>query len=264
MSTRICPLYLGTFSVGLDKKFNRIDQSDDAEKGALKISLNPFLIKSENRLIMVDCGLGEFGEESHNPYLMSRLSEYDVSADDITDIFLSHLHFDHIGGLAHRENGFWELNFPNAKVWLSGQEWHKLLSMGQSDPLKEQYLHYIETHMNLNYVNDGDKPVKGVEIRVVGGHTEFSLAILFNLDGLRILNVGDVIGTKGHITRKFAAKYDFDGKKSQQIRDELIAMANDEKYIVLAYHDNEIPVFRVNQNSDKTYIVEKVDLNSLK
>jgi glyoxylase-like metal-dependent hydrolase (beta-lactamase superfamily II) len=264
MSTTICPLYLGTFSVGLDKKFNRINQNEDAEKGALKISLNPFLIKHENQLIMVDCGLGEFGEESHIPFLISRLAEYDVKAEDITDIFLSHLHFDHIGGLAFRESGFWELTFPNAKVWLSGEEWHKLLSLDQSDPLKEQYLHYIETHVNLNYVNDGDKPMNGVEIRVVGGHTEFSLAILFNLDGIRILNAGDVIGTKGHITKKFAAKYDFDGKKSQRVRDELIAMANDENYIILAYHDNEIPVFRVNQHSDKTYVIEKVNLDSTK
>lgn len=263
MSTSIHPLYLGTFSVGLDKKFNRIKRDEDAEKAALKISLNPFLIKSANRKIMVDCGLGDFGEESHIPFLLDQLSSNDVSADEITDVFLSHLHFDHIGGLAHRENGFWELTFPNSRVWLSGKEWQKLLSLGQSDPVKEQFLQFIEIHADLNYVNDGDKPFKGANIRVIGGHTEFSLAILFNLDELRILNAGDVIGTKGHITRKFAAKYDFDGKKSQQNRDKLIAMAHDEKYIILAYHDNDIPVFKVKSTSDQTYIIEEVELNSL-
>lgn len=262
MSISIHPLYLGTFSVGLDKKFIRIDRNEPAAKASLKISLNPFLIKHDNKLIMVDCGLGDFGEESHIPFLIDKLSENGVSPEEITDVFLSHLHFDHIGGLAHKQNGYWELTFPNAKIWLSGQEWHKLLSLGQSESEKEQFLQFIEIHADLNYVNDGDKPFKGAEIRVIGGHTEFSLAILFNLGGLRILNAGDVIGTKGHLTRKFAAKYDFDGKKSQQIRDELTAMAFEENYIILAFHDNETPVLKISgKNKDNSYIVDKVELD---
>ncbi|MEX0823795.1 MAG: hypothetical protein WD008_05360, partial [Balneolaceae bacterium] len=54
----VIPLYEGTFSVGLDKKFNRINRNDTPKKGALKLSINPFLIKDGNRNILFDAGLG--------------------------------------------------------------------------------------------------------------------------------------------------------------------------------------------------------------
>lgn len=256
----IYPLYLGTFSVGLDKRFIRIARNEDAAKGALRISMNPILILHNDRVILIDCGLGDFGEESHIPYLMDLLSKHNLTSEDVTDIFLSHLHFDHIGGLASKDNGFWELTFPDARVWLSGEEWKKLKSLKQDDPNQEQFLDFVDVHADLHPVKDGDTPFDGVTIRVIGGHTEFSLAIMFNLDGVRMLNAGDVMGTKGHINRKFAAKYDFDGKKSQQRRDELIAMAYDEDYIILAYHDNDMPVFRIKEyNDEKGYLLENAE-----
>lgn len=256
MSLNIVPLYLGTFSVGTDKKFIRIEPDQDAARGALKISQNPFLIRYGERNMLIDTGIGDFAEESVVPILHNELEQHNCHTDQITDVFLSHLHFDHMGALAHRSNGFWDMTFPNARIWLSEQEWKKLNSLTQEDPLKEQYLHYLDTHADFHFVNNLDKPFDGVTVKVIGGHTEFSLAWFFDFDNTRMLNAGDVIGTKGHVLRRFTAKYDFDGKKSQQNRDELIAMAYDEKYLILAFHDNESPIFRVSQNGDeKSYSI---------
>lgn len=259
MKPIIIPLYLGTFSVGLDKHFHRINREDPPNQGALKLSMNPFLIRFEKRNILVDVGLGDLDIESHIPALIDNLHEHELTTDDITDIFISHQHFDHIGGLANRQNGFWDLTFPNAKVWLSEQEWNKLKGITQKDPMKEQFIDYVDLHADLHFVSDGDQPFEGVYIKVIGGHTEYSLALLFDFDGTRVLNAGDVLGTKGHINRRFAAKYDFDGKLSQQRRDELIAMAFEEKYIILAYHDNEMPVFRIREkNENNAYLLQQV------
>lgn len=256
-SVSVHALHLGTFSVGLDKRFIRLEEGEPAPKGALRISMNPLLIQNNGQNLLVDCGLGDFGEESHVPYLISKLEEHNLTPDNISDIFLSHLHFDHIGGLASRENGYWELTFPNARIWLSGEEWKKLKTIPKEDIIREQFIDFIEINADLNFVNNRDKPFDGVETRVIGGHTEFSLGLFFRFGDLRMLNAGDVIGTRGHINRKFAAKYDFDGKKSQQNRDELIAMAFDENYIILAYHDTEMPIFRLKAfDEDKGYILE--------
>ena len=94
------PLYEGTFSVGLDTKFNRIDRDDPPAKGALKISLNPFLIQSGNKNILFDVGIGDFGEDTSTDLIKENLEELGLTEYDITDIFASHLHYDHIGGLA--------------------------------------------------------------------------------------------------------------------------------------------------------------------
>lgn len=246
--TKVTPLYEGTFSVGLDKVFHRISRSDNAAKGALKISLNPILLQHNGANMLLDAGLGDFGAESHVPVMIRNLQELDLEPEDISHIFLSHLHFDHIGGLATRESGFWELVFPDATIWLSEKEWNKLRSRPQDDHDREQYLDFIETHAVLKFVSDGDSPIDGVSCREIGGHTEFSLAWFFDFGSAdKYLNAGDVMNTKGALTRKYAAKYDFDGKASQSRRDELIEYANEHGYKILAYHDNHEPVITLDK-----------------
>lgn len=237
--TRVTALYEGTFSVGLDKVFHRIERDESAAKGALKISLNPILLQHRGKNMLLDVGLGDFGAESHVPVMLANLENNDLSPEDISEIFLSHLHFDHMGGLATRENGYWELVFPEATIYLSRAEWKKLAKIGIDDPEREQFIDFLETHAELHFVDDGDEPVDGVRCEVIGGHTEFSLTWYFDFgDNHKYLNAGDVMNTKGAITRKYAAKYDFDGKASQQKRDELIEFSKENSYKVLAYHDN--------------------------
>lgn len=241
--SRVIPLYEGTFSVGTDKVFHRIERDASAAKGALKISLNPFLIQHQGTNMMLDSGLGDFGAESHIPVTLANLNNEGVEAEDIEHIFLSHLHFDHIGGLATRENGFWELVYPEATIYLSKAEWTKLHEIGFKEVENEQYIQFLEVHARLHFVEDGDEPVEGIRCEIIGGHTEFSMAWYFDLaDDHRYLNAGDVMNTKGAITKKYAAKYDFDGKASQRKRDELIDFAREHGYKILAYHDNREPI----------------------
>ena len=109
-------LYEGTFSVGLDKKFNRINREDPPAKGALKISLNPFLIKTADRNYLFDVGIGGFGEDTSTAAIKQNLGNQGLKPADITDIFTSHLHYDHIGGLAAHKADSWALTFPKANL----------------------------------------------------------------------------------------------------------------------------------------------------
>ncbi|KPP97024.1 MAG: Metal-dependent hydrolases of the beta-lactamase superfamily II [Bacteroidetes bacterium HLUCCA01] len=244
--TEVIPLYEGTFSVGTDKIFHRINREEPARKGALRIALNPFLIRHNGVAMLLDTGLGDFGAESHIPVTIENLQNHGAEPDDIRHIFLSHLHFDHIGGMATRENGFWELVYPQATIYLSRKEWDKLHRIGIEEPDREQYLQFLEVHANLHFVDDGDSPLEGVRCTCIGGHTEFSLAWFFDFgEKHRYLNAGDVMNTKGALSRKYAAKYDFDGKASQRKRDELIDYARQHGYKILAYHDNRENIIEV-------------------
>lgn len=239
-------LYEGTFSVGLDKKFNRINRDDPPAKGALKISLNPFLIQSGNKNILFDVGIGDFGEDTSTDTIKENLSEFGLTEYDITDIFASHLHYDHIGGLAGRSSGFWELTFPEAKLWVSQKGWDKVMAKEEYyDEEKTEFAHFLDAKADLHFLSEEDSPYPEVKVKKIGGHTEFSQVLLFDDGHQKYLMAGDVLATRGEVNRKFAAKYDFDAKQSMKVRKELTKIAYEEAYTVMGYHDSHHPLFKL-------------------
>lgn len=254
------PLYEGTFSVGLDKKFNRIDREDPPEKGALKISLNPFLIKTDKRNYLFDVGIGDFGEDTSTDTIKENLVQHGLTEYDITDVFISHLHFDHIGGLAGRTSGYWELTFPEANLWISQKGWEKVMKMDEYyDEEKTQFAHFLDAKANLQLLDEEANPYPDISVKKIGGHTEFSQVLFFNHDNQKYLMAGDVLATRGEVNRRFAAKYDFDADKSMEIRKEFTKKAFEENYTVMAYHDSHHPLFNlVDFNEQQGYKIQEL------
>src|SRR5699024_3105552 len=244
--TTAYPLYEGTFSVGLDKKFNRIDREDPPAEGALKIALNPFLIRSGDKNILFDVGIGSFGEDTSTEIIKENLADCGLTEYDITDIFASHLHYDHIGGLAGRDSGYWELTFPQANLWVSRQGWEEVIAEEEYyDEEKTAFLHFIDAKAELQFLEDGDRPYPEITVETIGGHTQFSQLLLFDDGARRYLMAGDVLAKCGEVNRNFAAKYDYDAKQSMKARKQLIHKAYEEQYTIMAYHDSHHPLFRL-------------------
>lgn len=240
------PLYEGTFSVGLDKKFNRIGREDPPAKGALKISINPFLIKTSERNYLFDVGIGNFGEGTSTDIIKENLSVYGLTEYEITDIFCSHLHYDHIGGLAGRSSGFWELTFPEARLWISNSGWEKVMNLDSYyDEEKTEFIHFLDAKADLHFLQGEDQPYRELTVKKIGGHTENSQVLLFNDGETKFLMAGDVLATRGEVNRKFAAKYDFDANRSIEVRKQLLQQAFEEEYIIMGYHDSHHPLFKL-------------------
>lgn len=254
------PLYEGTFSVGVDKKFNRIDRDDSPAKGALKISLNPFLIQSGDKKILFDVGIGDFAEDTSTDIIKENLEKYGLTEYDITDIFASHLHYDHIGGLAGQASGFWELTFPDANLWVSKKGWQKVMALDEYyDEEKTEFVHFLDAKADLQFLDEEDQPYPEVTVKKIGGHTEFSQVLLFDDGDQRYLMAGDVLATRGEVNRKFAAKYDFDADQSMKIRKELTQKAYEENFTIMGYHDSHHPLFNLTDYDDQQgYKIETV------
>lgn len=252
--TKVTPLYEGTFSVGIDKKFNKIDRDAPPQKGALKLSINPFLIKDQDRNLLFDCGIGDLlGANTSINTILENLDAETVSDYEITDIFLSHLHFDHMGGLAHRENGYWELTFPDASLWVSEPGWKKVHSIidDQNSDTKN-FFSFVDTHADIHFLKSTqEKPVSKVRVERIGGHTEFHNALYYENGEDKFIMAGDVIGTRGSINRNYAAKYDFDPKQSIKARTELQKTAHKEGHIIMAYHETHHPLFKLSSYDKK-------------
>lgn len=259
--TYCAALYEGTFSVGIDRVFNRIPRNGKPAKGALKISLNPFLIVTPDKYLLFDCGIGEFGEDTGPHVIRENLDQHGLTEFDITDVFLSHLHYDHIGGLAHKENGYWELTFPDATVWASEKDWKKALAKEiWYDEEKTEFLHFVDARADLQFLAETDQPYPEIKVEKTGGHTEFHQVLFFDNGEERYMQPGDVMATRSQVNRKFAAKYDFDPETSQQQRERLAQLAYDQGYTILGYHDDEDPIFKLTDYNDKSgYTTKPVD-----
>lgn len=273
----------GIFSVGLDRRFIPISPDDPPARGALKLGISPFLILREGRVILIDAGLGEFSEGGTVQTMRDHLERFGLNEYHVTDIVLSHLHYDHIGGLAHRENGWWELTYPDAAVWVNRREYEKTLAADRFyDEEKTQFLHFLAGRADFRPVDEGPLPVPGFHSRHIGGHTEFSVAWLYHdlpgeaaeadapsgtagtdpasdPKGRTYLMAGDVIGSRGAVRRKYAAKYDFDPDAGMAAREALKAEALQYGWNILAYHDSECPVFRLTGfDAREGYLIENL------
>lgn len=259
--TQAYPLYEGTFSVGLDKKFNPISREDPPAKGALKIALNPFLIITEERNYLFDVGIGDFGEGTSTETIKENLAKFGLSEYDITDVFASHLHYDHIGGLAGRSSGYWELTFPEAKIWASEKGWQKVMGLDEYyDEEKTEFAHFLDAKADFHFLDQEGQPYPEIKVRKIGGHTEFSQVLLFDDGSGKYMMAGDVLATRGEVNRNFAAKYDFDPKQSMKARKELTKMAWEEGLTVMGYHDSHHPLFRLTDYEEsRGYTIKNID-----
>lgn len=258
-STRVSPLYEGTFSVGTDKEFHSIEKNDSPNKGDLKLSINPFLIQDSGRNILFDAGIGDlFGAGTSIDTMINNLEPHSLSNYDITDIFISHLHFDHMGGLANRENGFWEITFPKASVWVSETAWNRLRNqIDQHSEDEIEFFHFLDSKADLNFLGQNEKPLPHIRVEQIGGHTKFHYALFYENGDCKYLMAGDVLGSKGAVNREYKAKYDEEPDKSMEKRAELQKLAYKEGYTIMTYHETHHPLFDlVSYDESKGYKIK--------
>lgn len=260
-SSNVHVLYEGTFSVGTDKVFNPIAKDDQPFKGSLKLSINPFLICEENKNILFDAGIGDLLSDSTTAdRMIENLAGHNLTELDITDIFISHLHFDHFAGLANRRNGYWELTFPNATVFVSRAGWEKLLnSIDDEDDLKQSFVHFLDAKADFRFLEDNESPISTVRTKIIGGHTQFHQALFYENGDQKYIMAGDVVGRRIAVNRNFAAKFDYQPKVSMEWRSKLKDLAWRENYTFMAYHETDHPLFKLKEKQKKqSYSIKNI------
>jgi glyoxylase-like metal-dependent hydrolase (beta-lactamase superfamily II) len=234
--------------------WNKINPAD--ENNLCSWALRCLLIEDGDRLMLVDNGNGDkqsakFFSHYHlhgDDTLEKSLSKYGFTKDDITDVFLTHLHFDHCGGSIKYEGDKLVPNFKNATYWSNKEHWKWATEPNEREKasfLKENILP-IEESRKLKFVEVGKKDKTGlpeikfsetISIRFVNGHTQAMMLPQIDFHGKIVVFMADLLPSQGHIPIPYIMAYDMQPLISLEEKKSFLKEALENDYILFFEHD---------------------------
>ena len=235
--------------------WNKINPSD--ENNMCDWAMRSLLVEDEGRLILIDNGIGDKQDEKFFSYyylhgeetLDSSLQKHGFHRDDITDVFLTHLHFDHCGGSIIRQGDKLVPAFKNATYWSNKKHWDWAVHPNDREKasfLKENILP-IQESGQLKFIDTPAEESPGrlastvftqnVSVRFVSGHTEQMMLPQIRYKDKTIVYMADLLPSAGHIPMPYIMAYDMFPLTTLQEKKSFLneAVAND--YILFFEHD---------------------------
>ncbi len=198
--------------------WNKLNPAD--ENNLCTWAMRCLLIEDDERLILIDNGIGNKQSEKFFSYyylhgdatLEKSLSKHGFSKEDITDVFLTHLHFDHCGGSVERLNDQLVPAFKNATYWSNEEHWQWATEPNDRERasfLKENILPIQESgQLKFIPVEENYKWTDNIKIRFVNGHTEAMMLPQINYNGKTIVYMADLLPSAAHIPIPYVMAYD--------------------------------------------------------
>lgn len=207
------------------------------------------LIEDGNRLILVDNGIGNKQDEKFMGHyylhgddtLDKSLAAKGFSRNDITDVFLTHLHFDHCGGSIERVGDKLVPAFNNAFYWSNAQHWDWAVNPNDREKasfLKENILPIQESGQLRFVANEDGVPFQDdIKIRFAFGHTDAMMLPQINYKDKTIVYMADLLPSVGHVPLPYVMAYDMFPLQTLKEKKAFLAEAATNNYILYLEHD---------------------------
>ncbi|WP_392448554.1 MBL fold metallo-hydrolase [Capnocytophaga canis] len=220
----------------------------------IDLSARCMLIEDNNRLILIDTGMGNKQSDKFFGYyalwgdtnLDDSLKKAGFHRDDITDVFMTHLHFDHCGGSIqwNKERTGYEPAFKNARFWTNESHWRWATQPNAREKasfLKENILPMQESGQ-LYFIDPKgntflEQSELGFGILFVDGHTEKQMLPYIHYKGKTIVFVADLLPTVGHIPLPYVMGYDTRPLLTLEEKDKFLREAAEKEYYLFLEHD---------------------------
>jgi glyoxylase-like metal-dependent hydrolase (beta-lactamase superfamily II) len=231
--------------------WNKTNPAD--QNNLIDIAARCLLIEDGKRLILIDSGMGNKQSEKFFSYyslwgedtLERSIKKVGFSIDDVTDVFFTHLHFDHCGGAIKRSGSGFEPVFKNAIYWTNKKHWDWAINPNKREVasfLKENLLPIEETG-GLNFIPTSRRQFSfvdelGFEVFYADGHTEKQMLPIISHKGQKIAFAGDLIPTAGHVPLPYVMGYDVRPLTTLKEKDLFLNYAADNNVLLLLEHDS--------------------------
>jgi len=206
------------------------------------------LIEDGNKLILIDNGMGNKQDAKFFSYyyrngtetLIDSIHKAGFAEADVTDMFLTHLHFDHCGGGVTKDNGKHDLTFKNATYWSNEGHWKWATRPNPREKasfLSENILPMQESG-HLKFVEPEKlSPFSQFEIFYASGHTDKMMLPMIKYKGKTICFMADLIPSASHIPLPYVMGYDTRPLITMEEKERLLNEAADKNYILFLEHD---------------------------
>lgn len=216
-------------------------------------ALRCLLIEDGNRLILIDTGMGEKQDEkfmmhydrSGNTSILSAVEQAGFSANEVTDVFLTHLHFDHCGGAIQRAAGgnHLEPTFKNATYWSNRDHWKWATEPNPREKasfLKENILP-IQESGQLEFIDPADTYttpwIEGIDVFFANGHTEAQMIPIIQSGQTKIAFMADLLPSTAHIPDAWVMGYDVRPLITIDEKHRFLEKAIEESWFLFLEHD---------------------------
>ena len=247
--------------------WQKVNPADDSNMCSW--AMRCLLIEHGERLILVDNGMGDKqGEKffSHfHPHgedtIEKSLAKHGYSTDDITDVFLTHLHFDHCGGSIKRDGDNLVPTFANATYWSNKAHWDWALTPNPREKasfLKENIVP-IEESGQLKYVDaaNGEEWIDGIRVHYVNGHTEQMMLLQIEYNANTLLYCADLVPSAAHISMPWVMAYDMRPLDTLKEKDLLLNQAVDNNWVLVFEHDRHFECASLIRNDKGRIIMDR-------
>ncbi len=227
--------------------WNKVNPAD--ENNMCSWAMRCLLVEDGNKLILIDTGMGNKQDAkffSHyfphgDDSLEKSIQDLGYSNADITDVFLTHLHFDHCGGAVSKINDQLFPTFQNATYWTNQNHWDIALKPNAREKasfLKENMLP-LQEHGQLKFINQEVEPALSdkIKIKIVHGHTESMMLPVINYHDKTILYCADLIPSMFHISLPWVMAYDMQPLATLTEKESILNEAIDNNWLLFFEHD---------------------------
>ena len=280
----IYPIEAGNFKLDGGAMFGVVPQSlwtrtnpADANN-MIDIAARCMLIEDGDKLILVDTGMGNKQSDKFFGYYYQwgdhtidrSLASHGFNRDDITDVFMTHLHFDHCGGSVqwNKNRTGYEPAFKNARYWSNKEHWQWATQPNRREkasflsenilPLQESGQLQFITRENGVYQDNSEL---GFGIFFADGHTEKQMIPHISYKGKTIVFMADLLPTAGHLPIPFVMGYDTRPLLTLDEKELFLNTAADNEYYLWLEHDAHNPIITVKHTEKGVRLKEKFTLN---
>lgn len=236
--------------------WNKKIEADNRNR--IPLAMRCLLLEGAGRLILIDDGLGHkynerfgdiFAVDHEHSTLEGSLASLGYAPSDITDVVLTHLHFDHCGGSTKRAGDGFALTFPNAvhHVQADHWQWATVSNVREKASFLAENLGPLASSGQLRTLDGPGAVLPGLEAIVIDGHTRGQQAIRVFDDSRSLVYVADLIPTSIHIPTVWCMAYDIEPMKSMAEKDLFLAQAVENGWHLMFEHDPHIEVIDLEQ-----------------